>query len=61
MKVDHVQIQKDVEDFMDLNDDGKVDSKDGAMAYNKVLEVLEYNLPSGSGFAVGFVSGVRSG
>jgi uncharacterized membrane protein (Fun14 family) len=61
VKVDHVHIEKKVKNLMDLNADGAVDSKDGTIAYNKVLEVLQYNLPSGSGFAVGFVGGLRAG
>lgn len=44
-----------------MNKDGKVDSNDGNRAYEKLMEVLTYNLPSGSGFAAGFIGGVRSG
>lgn len=59
--VDHKKIEKNVMGLMDLNDDGKVDSEDGAKAMEKVQEVLSYNLPAGGGFATGFVAGVRSG
>mmetsp|Transcript_18666 Transcript_18666/g.24492 ORF Transcript_18666/g.24492 Transcript_18666/m.24492 type:complete len:91 (+) Transcript_18666:318-590(+) len=61
IQVDHATIKKDVENFMDLNKDGKVDEEDGKEAMNKLMEVFEYNLPSGSGFGVGFLGGLRSG
>jgi uncharacterized membrane protein (Fun14 family) len=61
IKVDHVRIREDVEKIMDLNKDGEVDSNDAAVAYKKVLSVLQYQMPSGAGFATGFVGGLRSG
>jgi FUN14 family len=59
--VDHGTIQKDFQDFLDLNKDGKVDMEDGKLVYNKVLKVLEFNLPAGGGFAAGFLGGLRTG
>jgi uncharacterized membrane protein (Fun14 family) len=59
--VDHVAIQKDVENMLDLNKDGKVDGKDGTIAQEKLMEILQFGLPGGGGFVVGFVSGIRSG
>jgi uncharacterized membrane protein (Fun14 family) len=61
VKVDHGQIRKDVESLLDLNQDGKVDGSDGELAYDKLMSVLQFNLPGGSGFAAGFVGGIRSG
>jgi uncharacterized membrane protein (Fun14 family) len=61
VKVDHGQIRKDVENLLDLNQDGKVDRSDGELAYDKLMSVLQFNLPGGSGFAAGFVGGIRSG
>jgi uncharacterized membrane protein (Fun14 family) len=61
IKVDHVKIKQDVEKIMDFNQDGEVDNKDAAMAYKKILTVLQYQMPSGAGFATGFVGGLRSG
>jgi uncharacterized membrane protein (Fun14 family) len=61
VKVDHGQIRKDVESLLDLNQDGKVDRSDGELAYDKLMSVLQFNLPGGSGFAAGFVGGIRSG
>jgi uncharacterized membrane protein (Fun14 family) len=61
IKVDHVQIKKDVESYFDLNKDGKVDGKDTAAMSKKVMEVLQFNMPAGGGFAAGFVGGLRAG
>lgn len=59
--VDHDRMKKEVEGWMDLNKDGKVDVEDSKIAYKKVLSVLEYNMPGGGGFVAGFVGGIRSG
>ena len=59
--IDHDRMKREVESWMDLNDDGKVDSNDTAIAYKKILSVLQYNMPAGGGFAAGFVGGIRSG
>jgi uncharacterized membrane protein (Fun14 family) len=61
VQIDQSRFQKDVEDFMDLNKDGKVDGADANAALGDVQRVLEHGLPSGSGFALGFVGGLRSG
>ncbi|KAL7576342.1 hypothetical protein ACA910_018158 [Epithemia clementina (nom. ined.)] len=59
--VDHGKIRKDVEGILDLNKDGLVDDKDRAIAMEKLMEVLQFNMPSGGGFVVGFLGGLRSG
>lgn len=59
--VDHGAIKKNVESLLDLNDDGKIDQEDAKAASSKILEVLQYNMPAGGGFAAGFVGGLRSG
>lgn len=59
--IDHNRMKKDVESMMDLNKDGKIDSDDTKIAFQKILSVLEYNMPSGGGFVAGFVGGIRSG
>lgn len=61
IEVDHSRIQSDFEKALDLNKDGKVDKEDGKIAYDKVMSVLQYSLPAGSGFGGGFIAGVRSG
>jgi uncharacterized membrane protein (Fun14 family) len=59
--VNHGKLREEVEGFFDMNKDGKIDRGDGQLAYDKLMEVLTYNLPSGSGFAAGFIGGIRSG
>jgi hypothetical protein len=41
--------------------DGVFDSKDVDDVYKKVMKVLEYSMPAGSGFALGFLVGFRAG
>lgn len=61
IQIDHDRMKKEVENWMDLNDDGKVDSDDTAIGFKKIMSVLEYNMPAGGGFAAGFIGGIRSG
>jgi uncharacterized membrane protein (Fun14 family) len=61
VQVDHVKMQERFRNALDLNDDGAIDGKDRAMLTEKVMKVLQYNLPAGSGFTMGFVGGLRSG
>mmetsp|Transcript_19264 Transcript_19264/g.24837 ORF Transcript_19264/g.24837 Transcript_19264/m.24837 type:complete len:196 (+) Transcript_19264:145-732(+) len=61
IKVDHSKLKSDVEGLLDLNNDGKVDAADRAIAQKKIMEVLQHGMPSGGGFAAGFVGGIRSG
>mmetsp|Transcript_3344 Transcript_3344/g.4863 ORF Transcript_3344/g.4863 Transcript_3344/m.4863 type:complete len:203 (+) Transcript_3344:91-699(+) len=61
LQINHGALKKDVERVLDLNQDGTVDDKDVNMAYEKVMEVLQFNMTGGSGFAAGFIGGMRSG
>jgi uncharacterized membrane protein (Fun14 family) len=61
IQVDHVKMKKQVLDFFDFNEDGKIDGKDRSVATRKVMEVLQFNLPAGGGFGAGFIGGLRSG
>jgi hypothetical protein len=61
IKVDHTQVRDDMMGALDFNKDGKVDAEDRDIAAKKLMEVLQYNLPAGSGFLGGFVGGLRSG
>ena len=61
IQIDHTRFQKDFEKAMDFNKDGKVDKDDAQIAYNKVMEILQYSLPAGSGFGGGFIAGIRTG
>jgi uncharacterized membrane protein (Fun14 family) len=60
VQVDHVQVKDDLMNWLDLNQDGKVDADDRDIAIRKVLHVLEFNLPAGSGFVGGLIGGLRS-
>eukprot|EP00587_Corethron_hystrix_P012231 CAMPEP_0113314466 /NCGR_PEP_ID=MMETSP0010_2-20120614/10514_1 /TAXON_ID=216773 ORGANISM="Corethron hystrix, Strain 308" /NCGR_SAMPLE_ID=MMETSP0010_2 /ASSEMBLY_ACC=CAM_ASM_000155 /LENGTH=182 /DNA_ID=CAMNT_0000170755 /DNA_START=266 /DNA_END=814 /DNA_ORIENTATION=- /assembly_acc=CAM_ASM_000155 len=55
------KISKDALQILDVNDDGKFDEKDVESMTKKVMEILQYNLPSGGGFVSGMIMGVRSG
>jgi uncharacterized membrane protein (Fun14 family) len=59
--VNHANLKKDVEKILDLNDDGKINREDQLLVAEKLMKVLQYNLPGGSGFVAGFVGGLRNG
>ncbi len=60
VQVDHSVLQKNVEKAMDLNRDGKVDKNDAEQAMDKLMEVLQFGMNGGAGFAAGFIGGFRS-
>ncbi|GLE04144.1 hypothetical protein PINS_up013055 [Pythium insidiosum] len=59
--VNYKKIERDMMDMLDVNKDGKLDAKDIDEVYQAVMKVLEFSLPAGSGFGVGFVVGFRAG
>ena len=59
--VDHARISQRFTELADANGDGRVDLQDGRDLYARALEVLEFNGPSGGGFAGGALLGLRSG
>jgi uncharacterized membrane protein (Fun14 family) len=62
IQIDHKQIKKDIMGgYLDLNHDGIVDGEDVSLLYKKLMKILEFNLPAGSGFGAGFISGVKTG
>lgn len=61
IKVDHTQLERDFNKAADLNNDGKIDAEDGKILLDKLMHVLQFNLPSGGGFVAGFIGGLRSG
>jgi uncharacterized membrane protein (Fun14 family) len=61
VQVDHRRVREDFMKRLDFNEDGVVDQRDARHAYQKVVSVLQFGLPAGSGFAAGFVGGLRSG
>lgn len=61
IQINHDAMKKEVERMMDFNNDGKVDWSDAEQAKKYLMGILNYNLPSGSGFGAGFAGGLRSG
>jgi uncharacterized membrane protein (Fun14 family) len=61
IQVNHSALKEDVEKVFDFNKDGVVDDKDGKLAYDQIMEVLQFNMMGGSGFAAGFMGGFKSG
>lgn len=58
--VDYAKVEQDLMNSFDLDGDGKLTSKDAALAQERVMEQLHVGLPSGSGFTVGFCLGLRA-
>jgi uncharacterized membrane protein (Fun14 family) len=61
IEIDHSKLQKEFENTLDLNKDGKVDQADAKLILDKVMSVLQFSLPAGGGFGGGFIAGIRSG
>ena len=59
--VDHDKLRRDVYKLLDLNDDGVFDDGDVRVASDKIMDVVSFGVPSGTGFGVGFLGGMRSG
>ena len=57
--VNQDKLKHEVEDLMDLNHDGVIDAKDAKLAYQKIHDVLSYNVPVGGGFTAGLGMGLR--
>ena len=58
-KVNQEKLKVDMEGFMDLNKDGKLDVEDIKIAYDKLHGTLSYNAPVGGGFTAGLLMGLR--
>jgi uncharacterized membrane protein (Fun14 family) len=61
LQINHAALKRDVENVLDLNDDGKLDDKDINAAYTKLMEILQFNMTGGTGFVTGFLGGFKSG
>lgn len=55
--IDYSRVQKDAQKLVDVNGDGKVDSKDLYSLWDKVKDVLSYQLPQAGSFSTGFALG----
>lgn len=60
IEVSHDKFKDTVETALDLNKDGKIDKTDIKQGLKRVMGVVGYGLPSGGGFAVGFLGGLRT-
>ena len=58
IKIDFEKVKDDAKKISDLNKDGKLDSKDLIVGWNKVKDVLGTNLPGMGGFSAGFAMGL---
>lgn len=61
IEIDHNQLKKDVEKALDLDKHGTLNGSDAKVGFDKILEVLQYNVPGTGGFVAGFLGGLRSG
>jgi uncharacterized membrane protein (Fun14 family) len=52
------KVERDVLLHVDPNGDGSVSKAQLKVLFDKAMKVLKYNLPSSSGFAVGFLLGL---
>eukprot|EP00050_Salpingoeca_kvevrii_P020632 m.100812 g.100812 ORF g.100812 m.100812 type:complete len:152 (+) comp8946_c0_seq3:160-615(+) len=55
------RVQAHVVHHLDHDQDGKVGRNDLQTTMNKAMKAMQYNLPSSSGFAVGFLGGFALG
>eukprot|EP00039_Didymoeca_costata_P019154 m.336439 g.336439 ORF g.336439 m.336439 type:complete len:249 (+) comp17852_c0_seq1:110-856(+) len=55
------QVSGDFVSWLDVNGDGKIDSKDVNELFHKATKVVGYNMPVGSGWVAGWIFGLRSG
>ena len=61
IQVNHSVIEEKLEAMLDLNRDGRVCRDDGALLADRVLNILQHNLPSAGGFVAGFMGGINFG
>ena len=59
--INYDKVGQDLSKVLDLNADGKLNDADGKALYDKAMDVIGFNIPTGSGFAAGFALGLRYG
>ena len=58
--VDWAKVEKDVISKIDTDADGKITKVDLKKYWEKVKSILTYNMPSASGFSIGFFYGLKA-
>lgn len=61
IKIDYGKVQKDVTNLVDADGNGKIDSNDLKLYWQKIQDVMTYNLPGAGGFSAGVLLGLYSG
>jgi len=61
IEVDWAGAEKEIMRRATNGKSGQVDAKVANELYDKVMEVVGYNIPAGSGFGGGVIVGLRSG
>jgi uncharacterized membrane protein (Fun14 family) len=60
IKLDYDKMKDVATDQLDLNNDGKIDIQDAKILFDKVNDIVGYNMPAGGGFTSGLIFGLRS-
>lgn len=59
VSLNHLKLREDLENILDVNGDGVINTQDVVGAYRKLYNVMSHNIPAGSGFAGGMILGIR--
>ena len=59
LQIDWKKVETDITTRIDTDGDGKFTEQDLKNYWNKVKEILKYNIPNASGFSVGFLYGLK--
>lgn len=59
--IDYKKVTQDASTLLDADGDGQLTHNDAVVLWNKVKDVLSYNLPSASGFSAGLALGLYFG
>ena len=60
VKINKDRVKNDIDIMLDMNGDGKIDTKDAELAFYKINDLLSYHLPSGGGFSAGLFMGLKN-
>ena len=57
----HGRVLPQVTSVFDRNKDGKIDAEDAKVAFDEIIKVVGFNMPSGGGFSAGLLAGLKQG